>query len=154
MYWVTGEIKCIALYCIQGSGIINYPWKVWVFIMPGGLTLKTGYQLWGLPLFHLVNHFWCYLVWKGTNSVLISFIQYSKIKQNCKIEDQIQEWLEIYSSVVTGILYVQTCLFLAHLIWIPRYFALLDFDKLTQFWSLRSNKNKFRCCLCRFSGLF
>ena len=52
------------------------------------------------------------------------------------------------------ILYVQTCLFLAYLIWIPRYFALLDFDKLTQFWSLRSNKNKFRCCLCRFSGLF
>ena len=46
-------------------------------------------QLWDLQLFHLVNHFWRYLVRKDINSFLISCIQYSKIKREiCKIEDQ------------------------------------------------------------------
>ena len=136
------------MYCIQGSGIINYPWKVWVFIMPGGLTPKTGYQLWDLPLFHLGNDFWRYLV-RNFN------ILYSIFKNKTELQDRRPKYKsDLKFTLVTWILYVQTCLFLAYLIWIPSYFALLDFDKLTQFWSLRSNKNKFRCCLCRFSGLF
>ena len=43
-------------------------------------------QLWDLQLFHLVNHFWRYLVRIDVNSVLISCIQYSK--KNTELQDR------------------------------------------------------------------